>query len=122
MDEVLAELARLIDDPAVEVVPPTSWRPAGSPSPVGSDLFMALEQTQKLMYPNGVTLPSMLTGATDGAQLRAVGIPTYGVGIPSGDASRAHGNDERISVEGLRLFVEFLYRTVTAVSGPPHTD
>ena len=122
MDEVLAELARLIDDPAVEVVPPTSWRPAGSPSPVGSDLFMALEQTQKLMYPNGVTLPSMLTGATDGARLRAVGIPTYGVGIPSGDASRAHGNDERISVAGLRLFVEFLYRTVTAVSGPPHTD
>lgn len=117
IEAVLAELEQVIDDPAVEVIPPTSWRPAGDPSPLDSDLFRALEHTQEQMFPDAATLPTMLTSATDGAQLRAVGIPTYGVGIPSAEASRAHGNDERVSVTGLRLFVEYLYRTVMRVGG-----
>jgi di/tripeptidase len=28
-----------------------------------------------------------------------------------------HGNDERISIEGLGLFVEYLYRVVVEVAG-----
>ncbi len=120
MDAFLAELARRIDDPLVEVVPPVSWRPSGAPSPLDTDLFLALENTQRRMYPQAVTLPMMNTGATDSAQLRAAGIPTYGIGAPSTeDDRRAHGNDERISVQSMHEFVEFIYRTIIEVGGAP---
>ena len=118
MDTFLAELERRIDDPLVEVVPPVSWRPSGPPSSLDTDLFKALENTQNFMYPNAVTIPMMLTGATDSAQLRAAGIPTYGIGAPSRDKDRrAHGNDERMSVQSMHDFVEFMYRTVVEVGG-----
>ena len=116
MDEFLAELERRIDDPLVEVVPPVSWRPSGPPSSLETDLFQALENTQSFMYLDAVTIPMMRTGASDSAQLRAAGIPTYGIGAPSRDDDRrAHGNDERISIQSLHDFVEFMYRTVEVV-------
>lgn len=120
MDAFLAELERRIDDPLVEVVPPVSWRPSGPPSSLETDLFRAIEDTQALMYPDATTIPTMLTGATDSAQLRAAGIPTYGIGAPGRDEdSRAHGNDERIAVESMHDFVEFIYRAVVQVGGAP---
>jgi len=120
MDRFLAELERLVDDPLIEVTPPESWRPSGPPSPLDTDLFRALENAQEHMYPAATTLPTMLTGATDSAQLRAAGIPTYGIGMPGTDAdNRAHGNDERASVEGMHDFVEYIYRTILEVGGAP---
>jgi acetylornithine deacetylase/succinyl-diaminopimelate desuccinylase-like protein len=117
IDSLLAELRRLIDDPLVEVVPPATSRPAAMPSRLDSDLFKALEAVQRKMFPDAITLPTMLTGATDSAQLRAKGVQAYGLGTAGTEAdARAHGNDERASVAGLGLFVEFLYRSVTAVA------
>jgi acetylornithine deacetylase/succinyl-diaminopimelate desuccinylase-like protein len=118
MDDFLEALARIIDDPAVTVMPPVSWRPSGPPSPLGTDLFRALENAQRQMYPDATTLPMMLTGATDSAQLRAAGIPTYGVGAPTTLADeRAHGNDERVGTDSMEQFVEFLYRAILEVGG-----
>ena len=120
MDAFLDELRRVIDDPLVEVMPPVSWRPSAPPSPLGTDLFAALERAQASMFPDAITLPTMNTGATDSAQLRAAGIPTYGIGAMGKDEdARAHGNDERVSVEGMGKFVEFIYRTVMEVAGRP---
>jgi len=50
--------------------------------------------------------------------LRAAGVLAYGIGLPTDVAtgSRAHGNDERTPVQGVKLFVEFLYKTVLEVS------
>ena len=49
-------------------------------------------------------IPQMSTGATDGLEFRARGIPVYGVdggwGV-SPDDERAHGLDERIPVQSL---------------------
>ncbi|MEZ4417255.1 MAG: M20/M25/M40 family metallo-hydrolase [Gemmatimonadota bacterium] len=120
MDAFLEELRRVIDDPLVEVLPPVSWRPAAPPSSLGTDLFRALEGAQGRLFPDAVTLPTMGTGATDSAQLRAAGIPTYGIGAMARDEdSRAHGNDERVSIEGLGTFVEYIYWTVMEVAGRP---
>ena len=58
--------------------------------------------------------PAMTTGTTDSAQLRAKGVQAYGIGTFGG--SGAHGNDERISVEGLGALVEFLYNAVVEVA------
>src|SRR5260370_6907001 len=52
----------------------------------------------------------MLTGATDGAQLRAKGVKVYGIGEPktAEDARLIHGNDERTPLAGLDQFVQYI--------------
>jgi len=117
LDQFLATLRELIDDPAVELTAPTSMRPAAPPSSLDSELFHALEQVQQQMFPEAVTLPTMLVAATDSAQIRAKGVQAYGVGMIRDDLSGVHGTDERVSVEGLELFVEYLYRVVVEIAG-----
>jgi acetylornithine deacetylase/succinyl-diaminopimelate desuccinylase-like protein len=114
-----AEIERVIDDPAVEVVRWGKRRPTSDPVPIDSDFFLAMERVQAEMFPSAVTIPTMLTAGTDGAQLRAKGVHIYGVGLPTDAATgtRWHGNDERTPVVGVGLFVEFLYKTVMDVSG-----
>jgi acetylornithine deacetylase/succinyl-diaminopimelate desuccinylase-like protein len=119
IDALAASLRKLINDPAVEVIPPaTLGRPASTPSKMETDMFRALEGAQGKVFPGVVTLPLMLTGATDSAQLRAKGVQAYGLGSVAGDRERAsvHGNDERISIEGLGKFVEFIYGAVIDVA------
>jgi len=118
LEALMMELRGVIGDPAVELSLAQSFWPATPPSPLDSDMFRALEKAQQAVFPGVVTLPVMLTGATDSASLRAKGVPAYGVGpvVTEEDGSRMHGNDERLSVEGLGKFVEFLYHAVTEVA------
>jgi acetylornithine deacetylase/succinyl-diaminopimelate desuccinylase-like protein len=117
LGQFLTTLRELIDDPSVEVTAPTSMRPAAPPSSLRSEMFNALERVQQEMFPDAVTLPTMLVASTDSAQIRANGVQAYGVGMVRDDASGVHGTDERLSLEGLTLFVEYLYRAVVAVAG-----
>jgi acetylornithine deacetylase/succinyl-diaminopimelate desuccinylase-like protein len=120
MEAFLSTLRSIIDDPAVEII--AKWgedaRPVTPPSRLDSEMFLALERGQKRMFPKAITLPTMLTGATDSAQLRAKGVQCYGIGslATEEDANRIHGNDERISISGLRQFLEFLYDVVVDVA------
>ncbi|HZS04638.1 MAG TPA: M20/M25/M40 family metallo-hydrolase [Blastocatellia bacterium] len=116
---MIATLKKLINDPAIEIVPPPQrGRPASPPSGINTEMFQALERAQKAMFPKAVTLPMMLTGATDSAQLRAKGVQAYGLGsvVTDEERSRIHGNDERLSIAGVGKFVEFVYRTVTDIA------
>jgi acetylornithine deacetylase/succinyl-diaminopimelate desuccinylase-like protein len=118
--EAFAEsLRKLIDDPAVEVAlaVPGSRKPT-PPSRLDTEMFRALERAQEKVFPGAATLPSMLTGATDSAQLRAKGVQAYGLGsmATDDDSSRVHGNDERTSVEGLGKFLEFVWTAVIDVA------
>jgi len=117
--QLIAQMNALIDDSLVEVVPPSNrGRPVSPPSRLDTDMFRAIEQVQARVFPDAVTLPTMLTGATDSAQLRAKGVQAYGIGavIDQEIGSLAHGNDERLSVEGIGQFVEFLYNVVLEVA------
>ena len=116
LDRFLATLRPLGDAPAVRVTPPTSMRPAAPPSRLDSEMFLALERVQRRMFPEAITLPTMLAAATDSAQLRAKGVQTYGIGMIRGERSGVHGTDERVSLEALGLFLEYLYRVVTEVA------
>ena len=121
MEAFLSTLRNVIDDPAVEVVP--DWgedaRPVTPPSRLDTEMFLALVRAQQRMFPKAITLPMMLTGATDSAQLRAKGVQAYGVGslATEEDGNRIHGNDERLSISGLRTFLEFLHSVVVDVAG-----
>lgn len=110
-------LRQLINDSAVELIPPARTRPTSAPSSLTSDMFQGLERAQATVFPGVVTIPTMLTGATDGAQLRAKGVQAYGIGnfVEDGE-SRAHGNDERASIEGTGKFLQFLYTAVVNVA------
>jgi acetylornithine deacetylase/succinyl-diaminopimelate desuccinylase-like protein len=113
-------MKHLINDPAVEIVTRGEGRPPGSPSRMDNEMFRAFEAAQREMFPGAITLPAMLTGATDNAQLRSKGVQAYGIGpvIEERDAAGgggAHGDDERLKESSLYKEVEFLWRSVLRV-------
>lgn len=107
------ELRTLIG-PGVEIVTHKSDRPATPASRTDTPMFRALEQAQQKMFPGAITLPSMLTGATDLAQLRARHVEAYGIGpvVEAGDRGEAHADDERIRENSLYKLVEYLWYTI----------
>jgi acetylornithine deacetylase/succinyl-diaminopimelate desuccinylase-like protein len=121
IDQLIETMRKLINDPEVQVERRTAGqqRPAAPPSSINSEMFHALERAQQKVFPGSVTLPVMQTGATDSAQLRAKGVQAYGIGIPKTeeDTRRVHGNDERIPVEAVGKFVEYLYAAVIDIAG-----
>jgi len=119
VDDFYAQLGAVINDSQVTIVPLSgNPRPAAEPSPTNSEMFLVLENVSRKMFPEAVTLPIMLSGATDMAQLRAKGIQAYGFG-PMRDVQTvggAHGDDERISEEALVKLLEFLWSAVIEVA------
>ena len=114
MPRFYEEMRAQIDDSNVEIGPRKPDRPATAPSRTDTALYRALERAQRKMFPNAITLPLMLTGATDMAQLRARGVEAYGFGpiIEAGDPGEAHANDERLAEVSLYKLVEFLWYTI----------
>ena len=105
------EMKKVIDDPAIEIVRGGNSRPGSPPSRLDTEAFRALEEANKRVY-STVTLPTMLTGATDMAQLRAKGVQCYGVGpmTDSEDGPKgfgAHSDQERLLEESIHKFVRF---------------
>ncbi len=120
MPRFLENLRRVISDPAIEIVPAqTSERPAAPPSSTENEMFHALEKVSRRMF-SAPAIPTMLTGATDGAQLRARGVQAYGTGpitpANEGPLGGAHSDDENISIRALEKLVEFTWNTVLEVA------
>ncbi len=119
MPKFFDEMKKVIGDPAVRIEPITgNLRPAGPPSRLDTDMYKAIEKVSKEMYPAAVILPTMSTGASDMAQLRAKGIPSYGIGPAASDKDSAqygsHGDVERLLESSVYRFVEFTWRVVMA--------
>ncbi len=119
-----AHMAAVINDPNVEIVPRPIYRPAGTPSPIDNEMFEVIQAVNQRLFPQAVTLPTMLTGATDMAQVRAKGVPCYGFGpvryqedLASGGGS--HGDDERIPEDSLLMLVQFLWYAVLGIAASP---
>lgn len=112
----------VIGDPAVEVVPfnQESERPTGPPSRLDSDMYRALQQAQRAVYPGVETVPIMMTGATDMAFLRARGVQAYGTGsvqrTTDADCCSGHSDDEKIEERELHRFVRFTWKAVLGVA------
>ncbi len=114
------EMKRVIDDPAVKIVPLPATRPPSPASRLDTEMYRVLEQVSRQMYPGATVLPTMSTGASDKAQLRAKGIQSYGIGPSSTEEDNinygAHSDVERLLEPSLYNFVEFTWRVVTAIS------
>jgi acetylornithine deacetylase/succinyl-diaminopimelate desuccinylase-like protein len=112
----LEEVKRVIADPSIEVAfAARDVRPGGN-TRLNTEAFAALEANITKHY-KAITLPTMSTGATDMAYLRAKGIQCYGVG-PATDIEDgpkgfgAHSDQERILESELHRFVRFHYDVV----------
>src|SRR5437588_463915 len=121
MTALKAQLAKLINDPQVQIVDAETQnaRPATPPSGLDTDAFHALERVQQKVFPGVQTIPIMQVGATDSSELRAKGVQAYGIGSPMSleDMKRIHGNDERMEITGFGKFVEFLYAATVDIAG-----
>ena len=120
-DDFYRDLAGVINDPNVEIIPEGIYRPASPPSSLDNEMFHALEAVTSRLFPGAVTLPTMLTGATDMAQVRARGTQCYGFGpvrteedVTGGGG--AHGDDERIMEDSLLSLIQFLWYAVIEVA------
>ena len=121
LDAFLAQVRTVVNDPAVEVRwAARSTRPAGT-SPLNTEAYKVIEAAVTKHYQT-TTLPTMSTGATDMAFLRAKGVNCYGVGpaIDVEDAPKgfgSHSDQERILESELYRYVRFYWEIATNLAG-----
>ena len=120
IDTFYAEMGKVIADPAVKVVPIPQTRPPSPASRIDTEMYKVMERVAKTIYPAAAVLPSMSTGASDQAQLRAKGIQSYGIG-PAATESDAlnypsHGDVERLAESSLYPFVQYVWTVVTEIA------
>lgn len=120
INKFMGELKRVIGDDAVEVsLTNRASRPASPASRMDTEMYRALEKAGDRLF-SAPTLPGMLTGATDNAQLRAKGVQAYGIGpvteAGQGPLGGAHSDDERISIAGLMKMIDYMWTAVLDVA------
>ena len=118
--QIKAALVRVVSDDSVRVTAINEGSAAvPTPSPLTSEIVQPVEKVTRKLWPGVPVIPVMDTGASDGAYLRAAGIPTYGVSgvFVDIDDIRAHGRDERIIVKSFYDGVEYMYQLVREFAG-----
>jgi acetylornithine deacetylase/succinyl-diaminopimelate desuccinylase-like protein len=117
-DAFLEQVKKIVNDPAVDVhFTNTGGRPNVEVAKLDSELFKTVEANVTKVY-GVVTLPSMSTGATDMAQMRAKGTQCVGIGagIDVEDQVKGfgmHSDQERLLESELHKFVRFNWDIVT---------
>lgn len=117
-DDVEAQLRALAQPHHVTVERITSVNPS-PPSPLRADVVGPVTAIAERFWPGIPVIPELSTGATDGAFVRRVGIPVYGVGAIAenpGDI-RAHGKDERVSIAAFDDALGYWYDLTKAIAG-----
>ena len=117
-DRFLEELRDIIDDPRVEVE--TVFKSSTPPSPLDTELYGVMTRAAREAVEDAVVVPAVSTGFTDSRVFRRRGVAAYGfvpVLVEPDNIGRVHGNDERISIENLRLGTQILHATVRGICG-----
>ena len=113
---VESELKRVAGE-RVTIATKGEEHPSG-PSDPGSPFMKTIERVSESMWPGTPVVPAMSSGATDGSELRNIGIPVYGTSgifVEYGE-NRIHGQDERVPIKSLHEGCEYLYRLAKALA------
>ena len=113
-EQILAQLVKIADDPAVTVSIPEIRGPLADPSPLTAKILKPVEIVAHELWPGVPVVPALEPGASDAQFLNPVGIPTYGItGIfTDPDGGGIHGLNERVRVQSVYEGRTFLYRLV----------
>jgi len=120
VDAFRAEVAQVLNEPAIEIETIMAFTPAISST--DTDVYRALETVTRRRYEGASVLPSVAAGFTDSHFFRDLGIHAYGyspMAVPEGDAPRLHGNDERISIENVRRGTAIMLEIVERIALAP---
>jgi acetylornithine deacetylase/succinyl-diaminopimelate desuccinylase-like protein len=116
--QVRDTLVRVAGDSLVHIS--VMGHPEASPaSPLSPVVMTAVKRVTGQMWPGVIVLPVMDPWSSDSRHFRVAGTPVYGI---SGmfydiDDVRAHGKDERVSVQSFYEGVEFMYRLMKELTG-----
>lgn len=96
-DAVQATLAKVVDDPALQIKELDTGTVASDASPLRPDLMKLVARLIHARFPGVPVVPVMAAGATDSMWFRARGVPSYGVSpvFMKGSDSFSHGLNER---------------------------
>ncbi|MGB3320389.1 MAG: M20/M25/M40 family metallo-hydrolase [Sphingopyxis granuli] len=121
IEEIKAELERVIGDPGVTVTQLPPKRPAPPAPPLDSRVIGPMQTLVDKYWPGLKVIPAMANGYTDATFLGAVGIPTYGIpgmwGDPDGNG--AHGLNERMEVRSVYVGRDYMFDLVKAYADKP---
>lgn len=120
IEEVRQQLQALSGPDVTVTAVEGSQTPETAPSPMRDDITQAYRAAVATRFPNAPVLPFQSAGATDGAFLRAAGIPVYGFGGLWGIVGQregAHGLDERVWAEGFHGQVPIWMEMLRRVAG-----
>ncbi|MGB6597839.1 MAG: M20/M25/M40 family metallo-hydrolase [Candidatus Acidiferrum sp.] len=112
--DVLAQLKKIADDPAVSVTIPEVRGPAEAPAPLTPQILKPVEEVAHELWPGVPVVPTLEPGATDAQFMNPAGIPTYGIEgfFVDPDGGNIHGLNERIRVKSVYEGRTFLYRLI----------
>jgi acetylornithine deacetylase/succinyl-diaminopimelate desuccinylase-like protein len=120
-EEVRQTLIRAIADPKVSVTMP-EVRSAVTPAPpLNPKVLGPAETLAAKMFPGVPQVRMMQAGATDGAFLTPVGIPTYGISgmFLEPDLNGIHGLNEKAGVAALYKSRDYLYELMKIYANLP---
>lgn len=121
IEEIKAELERVIGDPGVTVTQLPPKRPAPPAPPLDPRVIGPMQTLVDKYWPGLKVIPAMANGYTDATFLGAAGIPTYGIpgmwGDPDGNG--AHGLDERMEVRSVYVGRDYMFDLVKAYADKP---
>jgi acetylornithine deacetylase/succinyl-diaminopimelate desuccinylase-like protein len=122
-DDVLAELATVIDDPEItfELVKSST----GTESETDSELMDAIRYAVHAERPDAIVVPYLTSGGTDCKHFRPRGITCYGhipFELDDRELEGIHGVNERVSLENLDRGLRILMRVVLKMCAEPKME
>jgi len=118
VEGVLDHVRRVTSDPRVSVVEARETREPSPVSPTDSEGYRLVERTIRQIFPEAIVAPYLLPGGTDSRHFTALTSDVYRFGairVGSDDLRRAHGTDERVSVDVLTNMVAFYMQLLSSV-------
>ena len=114
-EAIMAELAKVVNDPAVKISDVTLGSVASPASPLRADLMVAVTKAMSKAYPGVPLIPSQASGASDSMWFRAVGVPSYGLSPSFSKDSEdfSHGLNERTRISNIRPGITYYLSLLT---------
>ena len=113
---LLADLNKLVNDPAVKLEVQKDAGLAAPDSSLETDFYQAIVKASAEEYGGVPVLPFQSTWATDSAQLRLHNVQSYGLvpfPLTAEDLKGMHGHDERIPAAAFAKGVSLMVRLVS---------